>query len=64
MNPSLSGYLGTARVAELHHQAQRDTLAYAARQARRARRHQLAHPAPRFSAAVRRLLTVLTARST
>ena len=64
MHPSLSYYLATARVAELHHQAQRDTLAHAARQARRARRHQPGQPAPRHPAAGRRLLTVLSARST
>ena len=46
MNPSLSYYLAAARVAELHHQAQRDALAHSARQARRARRHQLALPQP------------------
>jgi hypothetical protein len=63
MNPGLSYYLATARVAELHDQAQRDTLAHTAHQARRARRHQPAHPGRRFPAAGRRLLAVLNARS-
>jgi hypothetical protein len=56
MNPSLSYYLAAARVAELHHQAQRDMLAHAARQARSSRSHQ---PASRFPAAGRHLRTVL-----
>ena len=32
--------VGQARLADLHREAQRDALAHAARQARRARRHQ------------------------
>jgi hypothetical protein len=40
--------LGQARLAELHHQAQRDALA---RAARRARRQHSAHLAPRLLAA-------------
>ena len=64
MHPSLSHYLATARVAELHHQAQRDTLTHAARQARRARRHQPGQPAPTHPAAERRPPTALSARST
>jgi hypothetical protein len=43
--------LGQARLAELHHQAQRATLARAARQARRARRAQSGHRAPAVLAA-------------
>jgi hypothetical protein len=61
MNPHLSYYLATARAADLRHQAQHDTLA---RAARRARRHQDGHPAPRLPAARRRVLAFLTARST
>ena len=37
--------LGQARLAELHRQAQRDSLARTARQARRARQQQSGHPA-------------------
>ena len=38
--------LGRAHLAELHRQAQRDALARAARQARRARRQEPGHRAP------------------
>jgi hypothetical protein len=38
--------LGQARLAELHHQAQRDALARAARRARRARRQEVTYRAP------------------
>jgi hypothetical protein len=64
MYPSLSYYLATARIAELHHQAQRDALARAARQARRARRRQARQPPPRHPAAERRLPRLLSGRST
>jgi hypothetical protein len=64
MYPICSYELAKARVADLHHQAQRDALARAARQARRARRHQPGQPPPRHPAAKRRLLTVLSARRT
>ena len=43
--------LGQARLADLHHQAQRDALA---RAARRARRQQATHRAPEFLAALTR----------
>jgi hypothetical protein len=43
--------LGHARLADLHHQAQRDALA---RAARRARRHQATHRAPDLLAALTR----------
>jgi hypothetical protein len=53
-----------ARVADWHAQARRDALARTARQAHRAQRHQLKHPARGFPAlAMRRVLTVLGARS-
>jgi hypothetical protein len=61
MNPHLSYYLATARIADLHEQAEREALA---RTARRERRLQGGHPAPRLPAAGRRLLTFLSARST
>jgi hypothetical protein len=44
--------LGRAHLAELHRQAQRDALARAARQARRARRQQSGHRATGILAAV------------
>ena len=37
--------VGQARLADLHREAQRDALAHAARQARRARRHRSGIPA-------------------
>ena len=59
MNPTISYHLAQAHQAELRHQAQRDTLARAARRARRVRTHQPGHPAPAHpAAAVRRVLTV------
>jgi hypothetical protein len=59
MHPSLSYYLATARAADLRQQAQRDALT---RAARRERRRQGGHPAPRLPVA-RRVLTFLNARS-
>jgi hypothetical protein len=44
--------LGQARLAELHRQGQRDALARAARQARRARRQEPEHRGPGILAAV------------
>jgi len=41
MHPTIGYDLHRARTAELHGQAQRDSLAHAARRARRPRRHQL-----------------------
>jgi hypothetical protein len=45
-------YVGQARLAELHEEAQRDALARAARQARRAQRLQSGHHSPGLRAAV------------
>ena len=59
-HPGFSYYLAAARAAELRRQAQRDTLA---RAARRARRHQPGQPVPRLPAATRRVFTFLGARS-
>ena len=44
--------LGRAHLAELHRQAQRDALARASRQARRARRQEPGHRTPGILAAV------------
>ena len=54
------GYeMNRARIAELHHQAQRDGLAYAARRARRARQPRLRdHLRTAPVMAARRLLTM------
>jgi hypothetical protein len=43
MQPTTIQHLGQARLAELHHQAQRDALARAAHQARRTRRQPGGH---------------------
>jgi hypothetical protein len=65
MYPTVGYHLAQAHLADLRHQAQRDTLARAARQGRRTRTHQSGHPASAHpSAAVRRLLTALGARTT
>jgi hypothetical protein len=64
MHPAISYHLSQAHQADLRHQAQRDTLARAARQAHRARTHRLGHPAPGHPpAAIRRLLAALGART-
>ena len=61
MYPTVGYHLAQAHLAGLRHQAQRDTLA---RAARRAQAHPPGHPAPAHPAtAVRRLLTVLGART-
>jgi hypothetical protein len=65
MHPTTGYHLAQAHLADLRHQAERDALARAARQGRRARTHQPGHPAPAHpAAAVRRLLTALGARTT
>lgn len=46
--------LGQDRLAEMHHQAQRDALARAARRAHRTRQQRSTHPAPRLLAVVTR----------
>ena len=64
MYPRIGYHLAQAHLAGLRHQAQRDTLARAARRARRAGIHQPGHPATAHpAAAVRRLLTALGART-
>jgi hypothetical protein len=60
MYPAIGYHLAQAHLAGLRHQAQRDTLA---RAARRARTHQPGHPPTGYPAAVRRLLTALAART-
>ena len=63
MYPLSSYELAKAQVADRHRQAQRDTLARAARRARRARTHPPGRPAPARPTAVRRLLTALGTRT-
>jgi hypothetical protein len=53
-HPTIRQALGQARLAELHHQAQRDALTRAARQARRARDQQAGGHGPGPLAAVTR----------
>ena len=54
MHPTTTQALGQARLAELHHQAQRDALARAARQARHAAKQQSGGHGPGLLAAVTR----------
>ena len=64
MYPITSYELAKAQTADLHRQAQRDALARAARRARHARPDRPGHTAPASpAAAVRRLLTALSART-
>jgi hypothetical protein len=64
MHPTVGYHLAQAHLAGLRHQAQRDTLARAARRARHAHTHQPGHSAAGHpAAAVRRLLTALGART-
>ena len=60
MYPQLSYHATTARVADLHQQAERERLA---RAARREQRQQAGRPSPRFPAARHRVLAFLNARS-
>jgi len=51
MHPKIGYYhLSQYHIADLTHQAQRQALARAARQARRARAHQSSHPGPALPA--------------
>jgi hypothetical protein len=52
MQPTTIQHLGQARLADLHHQAQRDALARAARHARRASRPQSGGHGPGILAAL------------
>ena len=63
MYPTIGYHLAQARRADLQRQAQRDTLARAARRARHARTHRSGHPPTGHPAAVRRLLTALGTRT-
>jgi hypothetical protein len=64
MHPITSYELAKAQTADLHRQAQRDALARAASRARHARHDRPGHTAPAYpAAAVRRLLTALSART-
>jgi hypothetical protein len=65
MHPTIHYQIAQARVADLHHQAQRDALARAARQARAAQRHRGTRPMLQLTTTVpRRVLTALRARTT
>jgi hypothetical protein len=63
MHPTIGYHLAKAHLAGLRHQAQRDTLAHAARRARRARTYRPGHPGPAHPSAARRLLAALGART-
>jgi hypothetical protein len=59
MHPTVAYEANQARIAELHHQAQRDRLAYATRRAARTRRPRLGDHLPKtLVLAVRRSLTI------
>ena len=60
MHPTIGYHLVQAHLADLRHQAQRDTLA---RAARRARPHQSSHPGPALPALARHVLAVLPTRN-
>jgi hypothetical protein len=63
MNPTTCYQLGRYKLTSLHEQARRDSLASAARRARRARRQPSRLPRPRPRAvAARRLLAALGTR--
>jgi hypothetical protein len=64
MHPTIRYEMSKARVADLHHQAQRDALARAARRPSQARGQPSGHRLPALRAVLaRRLLTVLGART-
>jgi hypothetical protein len=64
MHPVISYDLAQDRIADLHHQAQRDALARTAREACRRRRHQSDYPLAGVLGFGRLLLAALGARST
>lgn len=64
MHPTIRYELGKARVADLHHQAQRDALARAARRPRRAPGHPSGRRVPALRALLpRRVFTLLGTRT-
>jgi hypothetical protein len=63
MEPTITYHLAQARMAELHHQAERDALIRAARRERRSQRRSSRHPAPARPAFGRRVLTALGVRA-
>ena len=64
MHPTIYHEITKARIADLHHQAQSDALALAARRVRRARTDQSRDPVPaRLLLAARRAFTALRLRS-
>ena len=65
MHPAINHELSKARAADLHRQAERDTLARAASRALRARTQQGSHPVPRLPSPglARRIFTLLAAHS-
>jgi hypothetical protein len=64
MYPTTSYELAKARVADLHHQAQRDALARAARRGRRAQTRQSTPHVLRHPAFGRRVLSIFHTRTT
>ena len=60
MHPTIGHELAQARIADLRRDAQRESLA---RAARRARPHQSSHPGPALPALARHVLAVLPSRN-
>jgi hypothetical protein len=63
MNPTIGYDLAKARIADLHHQTQRDALARASRQDRRARMQQSRHLPGLPVTVMLRMLVALGTRS-
>jgi hypothetical protein len=63
MDPTFNYHLAQAKIAEWHHQAQRDALVRTARRERRSRRRSSRHPAPARPAFGRRVLIALGVRA-
>jgi hypothetical protein len=63
MDATITYHLAQARIAELHHQAQRDALIRTARRERRSHRRSSSHPAPARPTFGRRVLTTLGVRA-
>jgi hypothetical protein len=57
MTPFNQNEIAKARIAGMHHEAERERIARAIRQARRAERQHVARPAPGFGALIRRMFS-------
>lgn len=57
MTPFNQNEIAKARIAGMHHEAERDRIARAVRRARRAERQHGARPAPGFGTLIRRMFS-------